>query len=292
LEIPNLFIADEDIVGKKFFTDGKKTALIPNEQVLDRLSRLNCHTVEKAMKMDCEIAPENICSCHSGNTVANCICKNEDIMDIFTNPDLLMPKLVVNDSLLHAEGKELYVNPRLSTLQLEVTLKDFVAVNKIEMNSCIMTITSVDGCYSCDAGAVIQYSCKTDFGTALAHVDCGEIKFSANCDVTGSTKRIRTYFSSAEVKGKCAVSCPSGTSEAQLPEVQLHYVAATVEELEEQKIGKFKSFNFPDVFYLFKYFFTDIKNILFLVGTVVTMLVIIMLIVRCIPCGIPKVKVM
>jgi hypothetical protein len=58
-------------------------------------------------------------------------------------------------------------------------------ISKVEKNKCVITPSEFEGCYSCFTGAKLNFACKTDFGQALAHVQCRSASFSTKCMANG-----------------------------------------------------------------------------------------------------------
>nr|CAD2168843.1 unnamed protein product [Meloidogyne enterolobii] len=89
---------------------------------------------------------------------------------------------------------------------------------------CTVQTHNLTGCYKCESGAQLQYTCLTDQGDALANIECADgTVFSARCSPNGTFGRENLPFDHFQIKTKCRVDCPAGETQFELTGA-LYYV--------------------------------------------------------------------
>uniref|UniRef100_A0A914YR58 Uncharacterized protein n=1 Tax=Panagrolaimus superbus TaxID=310955 RepID=A0A914YR58_9BILA len=93
--------------------------------------------------------------------------------------------------------------------RLQLEMQNMHLYTQIDLNTCTAKVHSLEGCASCNEGAVLQITCSTDFGTAAAHVTCPDMAFPISCSKDGQYQRINLFFNDANVDSECKLRCPS-----------------------------------------------------------------------------------
>ncbi|KAH7716291.1 polyprotein [Aphelenchoides avenae] len=134
-----------------------------------------------------------------------------------------------------------------SDARIDVSFRNLRLEVKADNSSCELIPLDVRGCHGCSRGASLEYSCRTDFGTALGEVNCPSLAFTAHCDQDG--KRYAQHFltDSKVVKEVCSMRCPNGTSTFEL---QATLADTELETSQDQHIAGFETasdFQWSDV---------------------------------------------
>uniref|UniRef100_A0A914DNC8 Phlebovirus glycoprotein G2 C-terminal domain-containing protein n=1 Tax=Acrobeloides nanus TaxID=290746 RepID=A0A914DNC8_9BILA len=105
-----------------------------------------------------------------------------------------------------------------SSIQLQLTMQGLHATTKIDSNTCEISDVKATGCYQCLTGAKVHLTCKTNFGEALANVQCSNsnISFVTPCNSSGKTSTITVNFDKAILNEACSVQCPGGSTSLKL----------------------------------------------------------------------------
>uniref|UniRef100_A0A7E4W2P2 VWFD domain-containing protein n=1 Tax=Panagrellus redivivus TaxID=6233 RepID=A0A7E4W2P2_PANRE len=97
-------------------------------------------------------------------------------------------------------------------INIIVSSQKFTLTTMVDRNRCVNVKASIAGCYNCEQGATVEMSCKTDYGEALAHVECGSFHFAIHCMHEVRTQRIQVLAKTAEIDEQCQLRCPAGSS--------------------------------------------------------------------------------
>ena len=204
------------VLGSKFLTDGSRTVLVQasasGQPVTGTLGQLQCASKTRARDFDCFL-PKDICNCDVADDRVRCNCDEQSYESLFDDTDRLLPLMTNGVHLTPVGGSVTAALEYNSALELQVSLEGFRLTVKVDKSSCLFQDVTISGCYSCVTGAKIQYTCRTDFGEALAHVQCGSATFSTLCTPTGLKATATLMFDHAKISEICVASCPAGDSE-------------------------------------------------------------------------------
>ena len=100
----------------------------------------------------------------------------------------------------------------LTTLELTVSINDLTAEGVVDASHCHFHTKPMFGCFNCESGAVLNFSCATDFGFAIATIDCGNIIFSARCNSSWIEQEIILTLNEPTTHLQCMAHCPASSS--------------------------------------------------------------------------------
>ena len=149
---------------------------------------------------------------------------------MFSNKEFKLPKSTKGSYITYSDKIRATLK-QTSALQIQITFKGFKSKIIYDNNKCTVKPISLKGCYKCQNGAELKYSCKTDFGTALANVVCPSQKIDLNCDPKGEERSVKLNYDKELVEEKCQVHCPAGNSEFNL-KAKLIYIEQQNEKIE------------------------------------------------------------
>ncbi|MCP4486384.1 MAG: DDE-type integrase/transposase/recombinase, partial [Gammaproteobacteria bacterium] len=206
------------LLSSKFLTDYHRTTVVEasaaGQAIPNTVGNFQCESKEAADNFRCNVAPHT-CYCDTSNNGedVNCKCINSDLTAVMGNQERLLP--------LKSHGVTIYpkkhgiVEAELettTTLELQITLENMAITGQSAYKSlCEISPVNVTGCYSCLTGARFVYTCNTDFGNTLAHVQCGEhIYFSSSCNENTLIYATTLAMTTRAVDLVCQVLCPGG----------------------------------------------------------------------------------
>jgi len=214
MEIPQTAITQST-----FITDGTRTARL--NDVIRQQTYLKCPTRVAAHQMNCSF-PSRICSCHPASAMIKCQCA-EQMTDIWMTEDNLLPVSKPTQPFTQSLGRDIWTTADSFAARLQLSIYGLRATTKVDFNTCTMVAYKLKGCYSCRKGAVLEYQCSTDFGSALAHVSCPSAEFAVRCSAQTERGYATIHVSQPTIEESCRVTCPASTSEVKITG-QLGYV--------------------------------------------------------------------
>ena len=219
-----------------------------------------CTSYAAATRMDCALS-HDLCRCTSAESSANCDCQPGDIPELLLqNPHLLPTN--EGEIWLRQHQTTVAADIPLSTMELTISVKNLRAQSRVEASHCHINMTTLDGCYSCSRSAITNVTCTTDFGSAVANVQCGELIFAVRCKTTAITEAITLSLNHPQVDEMCQVHCPAATTltrlhgtlrAGSLDEPTTHSASTT-------EIGQNTYTNFKNIFSI-QFFVNSIKHI-------------------------------
>ncbi len=209
------------ILGSQFLTDGSTTVMtrasVAGQPVSGVVGSLQCSNKKAAKDFTKCSLPHDSCNCdHQDNAKGQvtCTCVHGNLDTLLKSEEHILPMKSEGISILPDPDKGVIAEyEQFSVLEVQINLQGYVAKTQIDQNLCIIQPLNISGCYSCLTAATFFYQCTTDFGSALAHVDCEQTKFSVVCDTEGMTQMAKLNFAEATVDTKCHVVCPAGTTD-------------------------------------------------------------------------------
>ena len=228
LQLVNVDIPPLPILGKNFMTNGRQTVMLSASpagmKLAGMVGALQCRSRTEAEKFHCSL-PHGTCQCINGEETVSCTCYDHDLEQIMVLKDLLLPViapgLTIEQGENGIEAKAGYVG----ALELQIGINGMKLVSNIEENECDLRIIQLEGCYNCLSGAKLTYECRTNFGSATAHVTCGKLQFLVKCSENARREVVTLAFSEANIDVECKVECPAKSSQALL-KAKLSFVRA------------------------------------------------------------------
>uniref|UniRef100_A0AC35GQQ7 Phlebovirus glycoprotein G2 fusion domain-containing protein n=1 Tax=Panagrolaimus sp. PS1159 TaxID=55785 RepID=A0AC35GQQ7_9BILA len=157
---------------------------------------LKCPSKEDAMKLqNCQVQ-QDLCYCHAADSVAKCNCNSNQILEQALKENSLPYRLPQGWLRKTQHGVTAIQEGRI---QLKIALQDLQLSTVVDRNRCHATAFEVKGCSNCNSGALINITCKADFGTAMGHVHCPTFSFALKCAKRGTQQQIRIYSTSTQI---------------------------------------------------------------------------------------------
>nr|CAD2178931.1 unnamed protein product [Meloidogyne enterolobii] len=207
-------------LSNRFITNGRATALIQHIP-----THLHCADEDAARKFNCSLDIDTCKDCkpnHEEGSVS-CHCQDVDVEGILENPMARLP-ITVAKVYVYNEGPAIYAEHSYSPVQLHVQMKDLQLILEFRDSKCWIEPISLVGCYKCPTGAQLRYKCRTDWGTALAKVECDDgVVFATQCTTNNTEKMIVLPFDRSLIASNCVVDCPAGETSFNIS-AELHYI--------------------------------------------------------------------
>nr|CAD2194084.1 unnamed protein product [Meloidogyne enterolobii] len=207
-------------LSQRFITNGRATALIQHIP-----TNLHCVDEDAARKFNCSLDIDTCKDCkpnHEEGSVS-CHCQDVDVEGILENPMARLP-ITVAKVYVYNEGPAIYAEHSYSPVQLHVQMKDLQLILEFRDSKCWIEPISLVGCYKCPTGAQLRYKCRTDWGTALAKVECDDgVVFATQCTTNNTEKMIVLPFDRSLIASNCVVDCPAGETSFNIS-AELHYI--------------------------------------------------------------------
>ena len=223
------------LLSTQFLTDGEKVAVVAaaaaGQPITGRVGEIQCTSRKKAKDFQCAL-PKNPCTCVPQQKVARCDCPSMSMEDAIQDSTKLLPLTTVGVDLKPDKGSVVAAYNLDTVLEVEIQMKGSKFAAKIDKAMCRMS-AKIDGCYSCLAGAKLNYKCHTDNGDALGLASCGLNRFPVPCSASGTQGTVSLSFTQSEVDQECDVTCPAGTTKFSV-KGQLEYTG-------EKMLGKVTS---------------------------------------------------
>ena len=121
--------------------------------------------------------------------------------ELFEKIEHLVP-MQLHGLSISGRGKQLEAEfNSIASLELQITMDGLRLATKVERNKCKIQAHNFGGCFSCLTGARLEFTCNTDFGEAVAHVQCGsKAAFSTVCSPQGVKATASLNFQQADVQ--------------------------------------------------------------------------------------------
>ncbi|AEL29653.1 glycoprotein [Nile warbler virus] len=105
--------------------------------------------------------------------------------------------------------------PDLASATMMIRLDGYQVQYQSDSNKCSVRFLSLTGCYNCETGAKLEIEHVTDFGTALAILECPSLGYTTYYDVRNALeKATRTmHLNGSHVDARCLFKCPNSESQ-------------------------------------------------------------------------------
>lgn len=213
LTLTSLTMPPATYLNDQFVTDGKRVALLPNHLAMPTLE---CETKEAASEFNrsCKVPP-SMCQCHPANNKIVCVCEEYRPLSHLRDRNVLLPQRVGNVVLKQQNGT-VYTNTQLANMQMQLSLDGFSLKTEIVNSKCVMQTTPLKGCGDCETAAELTYTCRTNLGESIGHVDCKSTKFAVHCDTSGTLRKTYLSLPSGKFEETCRLRCPNSTSSVKI----------------------------------------------------------------------------
>uniref|UniRef100_A0A914I1M3 Phlebovirus glycoprotein G2 fusion domain-containing protein n=1 Tax=Globodera rostochiensis TaxID=31243 RepID=A0A914I1M3_GLORO len=174
------------ILSSKFITSEDAVALV--EQLGDDL---HCSDEASARDFNCTLAPTACSGCSADHEtgVVGCSCRDLNLEERIDDPQQRLP-LTIGQFHLRNEESRILADTGYSPVQLHVEMRDVEMILQLRDSKCWIEALNISGCYRSLTGAQFWYQCRTDWGRALAKVECADgTIFAASCSTNQSAQR-------------------------------------------------------------------------------------------------------
>jgi predicted membrane protein len=281
------------LLGYKFVDDGSRAAFVDTLDMMNnvrgQLGMFRCGTQDKAQDFKGCSYPDNLWDCDDVGYKYKCNVLSEDMQDTFQKSNTL--PITLEGMLVNwVDGKIVSTVGRQSGMMLQVTFRGYKLSGYSTKSKCQVKFHSMGGCYSCSTGSVIDQTCSTDFGEALAEIRCGsEIRSTVHCNEDGIRSMIHVRVTKPQIDEKCNVKCPGGkstfdiTGSLHFQEVRTVSKLHTVGLVANTSDGKshFGKINWGAWLSFSNPFFSIIFTLLMIGGAVLFVIYVLPLIVQC-----------
>lgn len=198
------------ILGKTFISDGSRVAISDSsflgQPIAGELGQVQCHSSEKAAKMQqCSMAP-NICVCRPEASDDGCDCAQVYIDKIFSSSAVL-PVSVDNYHLEMNRDIPYLKTPAFGSGHIKVRSSMRLIGTAVPAETCSVSLEKMSGCYSCVSGALLEYKCSTEQQHTVVASCSGDIHLILECDNTGSMKKVRFQSPTPLITLQCEAPC-------------------------------------------------------------------------------------
>ena len=217
------------VLGAQFLTDGSRTVMVKassgGQPVSGTIGSLQCENRQQANTFNCYLA-HDMCLCDTLQETVRCNCADMTLEELYQKREHLLPMQTQGITLLSTGNQVEAEYNTIAALEIQVALDGLHLTTQVHKNKCTIRKLGWEGCYQCLSGATLTYDCQTDFGEALAHVNCGPASFSTACTTTRKPQITKLNFQTAKISLTCEVHCPAGTTTFDLNE-ELYFIPKT-----------------------------------------------------------------
>ncbi|AII79366.1 glycoprotein precursor [Rukutama virus] len=99
----------------------------------------------------------------------------------------------------------------LASASLMIKLVNFRVDFTVDLAKCSTRFVSLKGCYNCEQGAVLTVNTVSNFGTALALLDCPSLDYTTYLEVNSHLTEVDRiiHLNKSHIYDKCTVICPN-----------------------------------------------------------------------------------
>lgn len=203
------------VLNDKFIHNGTRYAIFrgspSGRPIASQSGQLQCSSKQNAIDMKC-FFPLESCTCKTVNNVKKCTCHSIEERLNFDNRELAIPLTMAGFKLSSNTTVEAHITD-ISSVQIQITLKNFSIITSTTSNECSVSSSSVSltGCFNCYSGAKLSLICSTSKTHSKADLNCPSFSTIIDCDSTNSTTNYTVHFKAQFISETCTVKCPSNT---------------------------------------------------------------------------------
>jgi hypothetical protein len=207
----NAMVPPAPFLSECFLSSVTGTSMTPcnkrNEISKGRVGEIQCPTLEDAQLSthSCK-ADLSLIKLENGKETLQCSGSFIDLFAIEKKDRL--PRLVDGSLVRRESGKIFTTMKAVSILEVTIEVNNLTVAVEKSHSLCSVLSSKLTGCYNCDLGAQLLLTAKTDSGSTVGAVKCGEVLQSAVA-VTPSATEIIVNFKTNEKcpKMTCILVC-------------------------------------------------------------------------------------
>uniref|UniRef100_A0A6C0JT69 Phlebovirus glycoprotein G2 fusion domain-containing protein n=1 Tax=viral metagenome TaxID=1070528 RepID=A0A6C0JT69_9ZZZZ len=177
----------------------------------ENVGAVQCSSVKEASEFKhCKLSRSMCSNCKKDfKNAMSCSLCNEHILETYFNSDKLLPismggyTLKYNHGQVELDHREIKSIMRIIPFNLKLSSHSY-------NNLCYIKEYKVSGCFRCNMGAILSYTCKTNFGEAIATITCGDKEFQTFCNENGFSTKRKLYYDEETFNHECFTNCPYG----------------------------------------------------------------------------------
>lgn len=202
----NTFISDQFLAG-----GDSKIAILPSSEGI----LLRCESAQNATDFKCKF-PSTACRCNPVGISVSCTCQDGMGPGSYLKEPHLLPRRQGSAWIMPTPLGPV-AEPPVEFLTLTISLKGLELRSQVDASHCHLFLSPITGCYDCETGATFNATCITDFGVAIAMVECGDQTFALHCSESpGKIEPITLILNEPTINLNCSAYCPASTVFAQL----------------------------------------------------------------------------
>lgn len=179
---------------------------------------LHCADQAAAASFNCSLSADTCLNCAADDSAGTvtCHCRDADMEGLIEDPSARLP-LTTAKIHLRNRGTTIWAEVPYAPVQVHVKIEGLELSTEIRDTKCFVEPANLTGCFRCLAGARFESLCRTEFGDALASVDCDMgLTFALHCSQNGTRQVTTIPVDRAELESQCTVQCPAGITAFQL----------------------------------------------------------------------------
>ncbi|KAK6026126.1 hypothetical protein OSTOST_07954, partial [Ostertagia ostertagi] len=257
LQLTALYVHPLSLMNSRFIKSSHSTAILdPQSQFHFACVSHISNSTDKLS--DC--ATTNSCTCHPAEDEISCFCEDQQITSLFelrrTLP-ITLPSATINPS--EAYSVTIATKAANAELALSISSKVKNLTMLVDTFECSITVTELQGCYNCIAGATARLTCAASIPHGIADVQCNTQSFIITCTREGYHNSVRIYAQLAQFHQVCKAKCGIKNYIFEIKGI-LHYINPInpIHSVGKLLGGKdeydLDSFSLPDIWHIFNNF--------------------------------------
>ena len=190
------------LLNTRYALSNSEAFIVPDQVRLP----VKCSTYEMALNSFRNCTNNMICACEGSKTRSTCNCPVDSIDSIRQETENRLPLLTPTMELIAINNS---VTASSDIGEVTVLVESNLLIDSAEFiieQTCEISALNMTGCYSCQAGARVNITCRTASHTWIT-IDCGDQAFAIECDAKGKKSEVRLEFDKALVTQECSALC-------------------------------------------------------------------------------------
>jgi hypothetical protein len=194
-----------------FLTDGKRTLML-NEDTITLSKRFKCNSTENARNLKCPF-PKDACSCNPNLKMINCGCIEVNLEGLFDQEvNHVLPIIDTDTTIIGTERSVQAIFTQQSAAQIAIKFDKYQMYKKVVNSPVKMEVHELKGCYSCEHGAILKFTCISQVEKSVAHITCGNY-YGITCYRKPIKQQLRMNFDTSKVNITCQIDFEGGSSQ-------------------------------------------------------------------------------
>uniref|UniRef100_A0A914C7C2 Integrase catalytic domain-containing protein n=1 Tax=Acrobeloides nanus TaxID=290746 RepID=A0A914C7C2_9BILA len=194
-----------------FLTDGKRTLML-NEDTNNLSKRFKCNSTENAKNLKCPF-PKDACSCNPTLKMINCGCIEVNLEGLFEQDvNHVLPIIDTDTTIIGTERSVQAIFTQQSTAQIAIKFDKYQMYKKVVNSPVKMEVHELKGCYSCEHGAILKFTCIAQVEKSVAHITCGNY-YGITCYRKPIKQQLRMNFDTSRVNINCQIDFEGGSGQ-------------------------------------------------------------------------------